>query len=738
MAGQVDRFGRPIPADPGYKEIINADGEVLQMRTTLFLDETITATDDPDSDATRLHGTPPAPVFSNVVETIENVSALRTYAVTATTYKTIIRTRQYGAYGARLGAWDYYYDPDSTDADDGVLTFESPFYDGRFKAVRPDDGIIDALACGPAAADLGSRTKSFDPTGAVGIGNELFRVTTLLVAAGWYGVEFPNAGTKYKCSGGEQIAPRLSPHVGFYVGSESGALLEGPESGTHVAAGGIGASARGLGDTGTTSTIIVPDQAGNLTFTMTVNGGERVIPGVSNVLGLAVGDTVILYLGADITDTSAQEDTWLMAEIEAIAVTASPVGTVTIKQSLPGPMPATPGSRGAQTSHTMRKMVGWQDNLVVRGFRFQNAQLGFQAARNAIIDVHFTNTTFAHNHFICSGMVVERFTADTITGYDQGGGGAFSWYGLGVVLQKCYGTLFNLVKVENLDGVSLITEELGSRGTRVELCDVNWNATNSWNSSLALFGQTAGSTDIISVGHLITRGGNAQATMNAAVSIGIWEDRGSSVSQTFGARADISERLIWRGQGYRAKKRLQTMVIPIPTGATTITPPIPCSGLIRDMNIRVQAPGAVTTLASIGITTLAVEGTAGTPTYDITSGFITAKNVWFPINPACILSVSCPNFNGYCSPQLRINTDGTTDPGTFLYVDVEMFIAEINTYGQPVTQDLSLPQVRGGAGAPSGNADFIGQEYIDSTATPNEWYKAISIGSGASDWVLIG
>lgn len=723
-----------MPATPGYKEIWNADGTKPRTWEKLVLGPSLEVSSDPDNKASVLDVIPAATTPSTV-ETVDSVSALRAWA-NVPSYKTVYTTRQYGAYGERLGGWSYYWDDASIADDDGVLVFESDvFPTGRFIAIMPPDGVMNALACGPAKADLGTRTKSFDPTGAVAIGNELYRVTALLASAGWYGLEFPNAGTKYKCSGGEQIAPRSAPHIGFSVLSD-GALVEGPNSGDHVAAGGWGASARGLGDTGTTSTIIVPDQPGNLTFTKTIAGGERSITGVSDVLGLAAGDTVILYLGADITDASAQEDTWMMAEIESVVVTASPVGTVNLKQSLPGPMPATPGSRGAQTAHTMRKVVGFQDNLVVRGFRFQNAQLGFQGARNAVIDCHFTNTTFAHNHFICSGMIVERFTADRITGYDQGGGGAFSWYGLGVVLQKCYGTLFKLVKVEDLDGVSLITEELGSRGTRVELCDVNWNATNSWNSSLALFGQTAGSTNTISVGHLITRGGNAQATMNAAVSIGVWEDRGSSTNQTFGARADVAERLIWRGQGYRAKKRIQ-MVVPIPETATTITPLVPCSGLIRDMNIRVQATGSVATLADIGITTLAVEGTAGTPTYDVTSGFITAKDVWFPINPACILSVSTPNFNGYCSPQLRINTDGTTDPGTFLYVDIEMFIAELNTSGQPVTQDLSLPPIKGGDGAPTMDAEFIGQEYLDATSSPRKWYKAVDVGTGASDWVAL-
>ena len=47
------------------------------------------------------------------------------------------------------------------------------------------------------------------------------------------------------------------------------------------------------------------------------------------------------------------------------------------------------------------------------------------------------------------------------------------------------------------------------------------------------------------------------------------------------------------------------------------------------------------------------------------------------------------------------------------------------------------PEVyQAGVGAPSSNADYIGQDYLDTGS--NSWYKAIGSGSGAADWVYVG
>ncbi len=43
-----------------------------------------------------------------------------------------------------------------------------------------------------------------------------------------------------------------------------------------------------------------------------------------------------------------------------------------------------------------------------------------------------------------------------------------------------------------------------------------------------------------------------------------------------------------------------------------------------------------------------------------------------------------------------------------------------------------------GDGAPTANADFVRQEYLDSSSTPRRWYRAVNTGSGAGDWQNLG
>ncbi len=52
--GQVDRFGRPIPASPGIQVLINADGSEVQQRNRLILPASMVVSDSPDNDASSI------------------------------------------------------------------------------------------------------------------------------------------------------------------------------------------------------------------------------------------------------------------------------------------------------------------------------------------------------------------------------------------------------------------------------------------------------------------------------------------------------------------------------------------------------------------------------------------------------------------------------------------------------------------------------------------------------------
>ncbi len=384
----------------------------------------------------------------------------------------------------------------------------------------------------------------------------------------------------------------------------------------------------------------------------------------------------------------------------------------------------------------MRKVIGFQDGLEISGLCLNNIFVTGQGLRNHTRSLHWELGTFMHNDFMCEGIRMPRWTADKITGYDQGSGGVYAWYGAGAILQSCYGTTIDYIKIENLDGVQLLGEELSSRGTHIGYCEVTWNASNSTVFSCTFFGGTPGSTSLISIDHLVTKGGRHQAVLGTQCKIGTWEDQGPALGSLsyFSFSPAVADRLFIGGQGYRDKKRFE-FVIPVPTTASSALTLVPCKGLIRNVNLRITCPSTFAQVIDVGINALAVDGTASGTSYDITSGFITARDTWFTVNPAQTFGASSPDLHGYCQPRILVGSNGTTPAGTLLHVDVEMFLPEMIGQGQVVLSDTSAPHIRGGSGAPASSADFIPQWYLDTVA--KTLYVAKSTGSGAADWVAL-
>jgi len=88
IKGQVDRFGRPIPASPGYQVLINADGSEVQQRNRLIIPASLIAADSPDNDATSLSTSPsviPDKIFNAAIASAASWSV----AFTAGKYRRI-------------------------------------------------------------------------------------------------------------------------------------------------------------------------------------------------------------------------------------------------------------------------------------------------------------------------------------------------------------------------------------------------------------------------------------------------------------------------------------------------------------------------------------------------------------------------------------------------------------------------------------------------------------------------
>jgi len=75
---------------------------------------------------------------------------------------------------------------------------------------------------------------------------------------------------------------------------------------------------------------------------------------------------------------------------------------------------------------------------------------------------------------------------------------------------------------------------------------------------------------------------------------------------------------------------------------------------------------------------------------------------------------------------LSITTDGTVPAGAYITIETEFFVSSSSLATSP-------PLGKVGVGAPSANAQFIGQTYLDTVAP--KLYTAVTVGSGAADWV---
>ncbi len=84
---------------------------------------------------------------------------------------------------------------------------------------------------------------------------------------------------------------------------------------------------------------------------------------------------------------------------------------------------------------------------------------------------------------------------------------------------------------------------------------------------------------------------------------------------------------------------------------------------------------------------------------------------------------------------IRVVTTGSFAAGVYLFVDAEMLTASASLYttsGNPTYTDTSRPLEIAGSGAPSLNAAFVGQKYLN--VANGQRYTAKAVGSGAGDW----
>jgi hypothetical protein len=704
------------PSELGILEIADDAGNVIDKLNRLRLGPglSLTRNDNDPSYVIDVIGN----LLSSVV-IVDNVASLRGMLLPPSVDK-VYWTKNYST-STDVGGMPYRWNSSDTTTDDGVLHLKNSFHStGRFQPIKPPDGIMNAQACGPALADISSITRSFDPTGATFCSTEMYRITYLLRNSGWsvlfFGQDYVGNGS-YKFQAECKIGGSVSPFIPFKVKFGSGAACIGdnPHAGIGVWAlveGGI-------------PLFQYPTYYSPRDWTQTLLGAETSFAGVSNITGLSVNDWVLIRIGAEATDASGIAGGYFYAQIRSITPGSGSTGTITTWQCVPEKPPASVGinTHRTQTHHDMLKMIEFQDGTAFECEDIRNIFLAPVTTRNLSVDGVWSEMGFSClDTFVDFDILVNKLVVEKMTDFQPGGGGA-------LILASCRGCHVNSL-VCNITGqdvsggtsvfFEVLTEESSCRGTRIDFADITYNAAQASPNGTCLFGyQTPGQTDYISVGTLVLRGGYFTFLASNNVKFDVVDNKCGD-NQGLSLRCDQMGTLIHRGNIYRTVRN-RDMIITVPTSAGTTVYDMPMHGITRQLRIwpttMTGIIHAYITYAS-GLLEFTSELTAGT---------------WCNCNEASLLNVA--NNPGFNSLRMTIITDGTTPAGNFLYLDHEIFQVDVSQNVTTRTDD-SVPGVIGSNGAPSANSGFIGQHCFDSTNSC--WYRSVSVGSGAADWVLSG
>lgn len=715
MAGQTDRFGQPIPAAPGYQTILNPDGSQPQMRNILYLGDGLTCVDEPNSEASRLN------IDISVVGAVQQVNAatnLRNDLFLFGPDPDKIYVTKYYVASSDTGGMAYRWDATDNTTDDGVLHIKNSHHSfGRFRPIKPADGMINCMACGPALADVGSRTISFDPTSAVAIGSELFRVTSLLRNAGWSGISFGanrNGAKSYAFDGTERMGRSTAPWIPFAMVGVDGAMIVSFTP----------PSLSGFAIYGETEVDLTVGGYSTRYWTQTLAGGETVFPGVANIVGLSVGDTVMVRLGADNSDESGVCYCYYFGVIKTITPGTGTTGTVETWECVPEPpssvtYPLINNTLRQYNKHDMVKMVGFQDNTVVRGFTLNRTSFGVSAYRDLTIDCTWLETPYCINGLYGTGMQIPRIVVAQDHGYPD-----IPEKSCLIILAKQYDTHIGTMIIHDMSPrggtlASVLTCEALCRGTRIDFADITFN---TGGGASEFCGQTFYQTDLISVGMLVVKGTSAGALVGSAARIECIDYKGA-LDVGFLEFPWNTQTIVFAGQLYTQRKT-GDYVFPVLPSVTKIYS-LPNHGLTDGFRLWMSS--------MTGVIGIVISGNGFVRQVDVTST-VTAGS-WIELGQASGLFGFLPNQAGYNGLQVRIDTNGSFPAGGYMAVKHSAFEIDLSVLATSVP-DTSVPSQVVTNGAPTANSSFIGQDCFDSTNSV--WYKSVATGTGASDWKPAG
>jgi len=548
----------------------------------------------------------------------------------------------------------------------------------------------------------------------------MYRVTKLLRDAGYAGLSFPFGA--YQFNGTEQFGDSALPGVGFTIRFENGALMKAEATPALTNSIPFALYARG-GDTGTAGEIYAVGYGARY-WTQVIQGSETSYAGVADIVGLAVGDTIICRFGADNTDGGGVWKTSTMAKILSITPTGGTTGTVVVDTPSPSPLPLAPGNALRQyDKHDMLKVTGFQDNSQIRGGRVENIFFTPLFSRNCVIDVdewtecrNFAIITGPGSGMIVPKMIVRRVLGSAVTHANV------------ITLTQHQNAHFGSIIIESIKPIgpavmNVFSEEASCVGTRIEAISVNFNAIDAFGGNVGIFGQTPGQTDLVSVGRVTLLGGYGTCSFDANYRIDVLEARTGPYINLF-VRGDQVRSMYWRDQVWNYARDFNAL-LPAPA-STTQSMTVPWHGITRYLRVR--------PVSMVGVTAVNISGDGfATTDYNITANM--TLGVWTDIPQAALMSVATGNFLGNNALTIRVTTDGSSPIGNAIAIAASTLLVDLNLndgLGSFYGVDSSVPLSISSNGAPASSAAFVGQLCLD--VVDNIWYSAISVGAGASDW----
>ena len=669
---------------------------------------------------------------ATLANSAQSVGALRALAAAPPNWS-VWQTNGYASAGDG-GAAVYDWSPADTATDDGALTIKiTTVATGRFKFRKPVDKIFPLACC------------SIDSTGATHVGAALTTLAATLYAAGYYGMRGA-LGLKFNLTASSyNIMPRVEGYpwrhydVEFVGDSPSTAFTTGIGANITVESGATGAGA-------TDPLAAVP--YGPRTFTQTLYAGAQQFLGVTDIRNLTVGDPILVRIGADPTDASGVAHSYFITHITVITPTTGNAGNITVDgrvlETPPFPLPAynINGLRFGN-QHDLFKITAFQDNILYDNCRQRDSGLGGQWTRNMVINRPYSehNVAFA-TFFGCFGVKITQPIARVIKGINTDAGNPasdpFANYGWWLVLDTCRDTTVSDLQLDSHDAaVGVLDQEAQCRNTKFTGTTRIIFNTPAIPAALPIntgFGNTPFSSGLVEVDTLVIDGGgeansagnlrvkNLRLGVSRAYTAGVFPGLQFQPMNISGSQ--ISDSVVFRGSLYSQKRRCTVFCNRL-TASATKTFPIPIHGLVRQCRVY---SSAVT-----GVTSFRVSGPVSSdPGNDDHTSLISGG--WAELVNPTILNQSIQNYVSD-TQTVEIITNGSFVATTYFVVELEIWVNDGAQDGTTTVTDTSPRQVYAVSGAPTADADFLGQYVQGDSGTA--WYKAVNIGTGASDWIKI-